>query len=85
MKVLEIKNIKKSFNDQTLHVLKDISLSGVDGKLSIDIHHHALQYIYLRSIIADDIGSWKRLSLIVKDSTSHRHALGRHFQSRNNC
>ena len=31
MKVLEIKNIKKSFNDQTLHVLQDISLSVEEG------------------------------------------------------
>ena len=33
MKVLEIKNIKKSFNDQTLHVLQDISLSVEEGEV----------------------------------------------------
>ena len=27
MNILEIKNVKKSFNDSTLHVLKDISLT----------------------------------------------------------
>ena len=33
MNVLEIKNIKKSFNDQTLHVLKDISLHVEEGEV----------------------------------------------------
>ena len=33
MKVLEIKNIKKSFNDQTLQVLKDISLCVEEGEV----------------------------------------------------
>ena len=33
MKVLEIKNIKKSFNDQTLQVLKDISLNVEEGEV----------------------------------------------------
>jgi len=33
MNVLEIKNIKKSFNDQALHVLKDISLSVAEGEV----------------------------------------------------
>ena len=33
MSVLEIKNIKKSFNDQTLHVLQDISLSVEEGEV----------------------------------------------------
>ena len=33
MNVLEIKNIKKSFNDQTLHVLQDISLNVEEGEV----------------------------------------------------
>ena len=33
MKVLEIKNIKKAFNDQKLHVLEDISLSVEEGEV----------------------------------------------------
>ena len=33
MNVLEIKNIKKSFNDQTLHVLQDISLTVAEGEV----------------------------------------------------
>ena len=33
MKVLEINHIQKSFNDATLHVLKDISLSVDKGEV----------------------------------------------------
>ena len=33
MNVLEIKNIKKTFNDNTLHVLEDISLSVQEGEV----------------------------------------------------
>ena len=33
MNVLEIKNIKKTFNDQTLHVLEDISLTVEEGEV----------------------------------------------------
>ncbi len=33
MNVLEIKNIKKSFNDQSLHVLRDISLEVAEGEV----------------------------------------------------
>ena len=33
MKVLEIKNVKKTFNDKTLHVLEDISLSVEEGEV----------------------------------------------------
>ena len=33
MNILEIKNVKKSFNDSTLHVLKDISLTVAQGEV----------------------------------------------------
>ena len=33
MNVLEIKNVKKSFNDSQLHVLKDISLTVAQGEV----------------------------------------------------
>ena len=33
MNILEIKNVKKSFNDSSLHVLKDISLTVAKGEV----------------------------------------------------
>ena len=33
MNILEIKNVKKSFNDSQLHVLKDISLTVAQGEV----------------------------------------------------
>lgn len=34
MKLLQMNHVKKSFNDETLHVLKDISLSVEKGEVS---------------------------------------------------
>ena len=47
MNILEIKNVKKSFNDSTLHVLKDISLTVAQGEVVAIIGPSGLSLIHI--------------------------------------